>query len=88
MHFTTTFLRGLGVVLPIGITLYLVVWSIRAAEALMKPLALYHGNPNVAVVDLSPAVCTEVCLCYLKNAKLSEAAHHFMVCTEMQRSKN
>lgn len=55
---------------------------------LMKPLALYHGNPNVAVVDLSPAVCTEVCLCYLKNAKLSEAAHHFMVCTEMQRSKN
>lgn len=41
MHFTTTFLRGLGVVLPIGITLYLVVWSVRAAESLMKPLALW-----------------------------------------------
>jgi len=41
MHFTTTFLRGLGVVVPIGITLYLVVWSVRAAEALMKPLVLW-----------------------------------------------
>jgi uncharacterized membrane protein len=40
MHFTTTFLRGLGVVLPIALTLYLVVWFVRAAEALMKPLAL------------------------------------------------
>ncbi len=41
MHFTTTFLRGLGVVLPIGLTLYLVVWSVRMAESLMKPLALW-----------------------------------------------
>lgn len=40
MHFTTTFLRGLGVVLPIALTLYFVVWSVRAAEMLMKPLAL------------------------------------------------
>jgi len=40
MHFTTTFLRGLGVVLPIALTLYLVVWTVRAAEMLMKPLAL------------------------------------------------
>ena len=40
MPFTTTFLRGLGVVLPIGLTLYLVVWSVRMAESVMKPLAL------------------------------------------------
>jgi uncharacterized membrane protein len=40
MHFTTTFLRGLGVVLPIALTLYFVVWIVRAAEMLMKPLAL------------------------------------------------
>jgi uncharacterized membrane protein len=40
MHFTTTFLRGLGVVLPIALTLYFVVWAVREAEALMKPLAL------------------------------------------------
>ena len=40
MPFTTTFLRGLGVVLPIALTLYLVVWTVRAAESVMKPLAL------------------------------------------------
>lgn len=40
MHFTTTFLRGLGVVLPIALTVYCVVWSVRAGEAFMKPLAL------------------------------------------------
>lgn len=40
MPFTSTFLRGLGVVLPIGLTLYLVVWSVRMAESVMKPLAL------------------------------------------------
>lgn len=40
MHFTTTFLRGLGVVLPIALTLYFVVWTVGAAEELMRPLAL------------------------------------------------
>lgn len=40
MHFTTTFLRGLGVVLPIALTVYCVVWSVRAGETFMKPLAL------------------------------------------------
>jgi len=40
MHLTTTFLRGLGVVLPIALTIYLVVWAARAAETLLKPLAL------------------------------------------------
>jgi len=40
MPFTATFLRGLVVVLPIALTLWVVAWSVRAAEALMKPLAL------------------------------------------------
>jgi len=40
MHLTTTFLRGLGIVLPIALTIYLVVWIARAAETLLKPLAL------------------------------------------------
>lgn len=40
MHLTTTFLRGLGIVLPIALTIYLVAWIARAAEALLKPLAL------------------------------------------------
>lgn len=41
MHLTTTFLRGLGIVLPIALTLWVVVWSVRSAEAIMKPLALW-----------------------------------------------
>jgi len=40
MQLTTTFLRGLGIVLPIALTIYLVVWVARAAETLLKPLAL------------------------------------------------
>lgn len=40
MHFTTTFLRGLGVVLPIALTIYCVVWSVQVGEAFMKPVAL------------------------------------------------
>lgn len=41
MHLTSTLLRGLGIVLPIALTLGVVVWSVRSAEALMKPLALW-----------------------------------------------
>lgn len=41
MHFTTTFLRGLGVVLPIALTIYCVVWAVQAGEAFMKPLAVF-----------------------------------------------
>lgn len=41
MHsLTATFLRGLGVVLPIALTAYLVVWIARTAEALLSPLFL------------------------------------------------
>lgn len=40
MHLTSTFFRGLGVVLPIALTVYLVVWAARAAETLLKPIAL------------------------------------------------
>jgi uncharacterized membrane protein len=40
MQLTATFLRGLGIVLPIALTIYLVVWAAQAAEALLKPLAL------------------------------------------------
>lgn len=39
MHLTSTFLRGLGVVLPIALTLYLVVWIAGAAESLLAPMA-------------------------------------------------
>jgi uncharacterized membrane protein len=39
MHsLTSTFLRGLGVVLPIALTGYLVFWIATTAETLLKPL--------------------------------------------------
>ena len=38
------FLRGLGIVLPIALTIYLVVWAAQAAEALLKPLALLRSE--------------------------------------------
>ena len=39
MHsLTSTFLRGLGVVLPIALTAYLVFWMATTAESLLKPL--------------------------------------------------
>lgn len=53
---------------------------------LMKPLALYHANPQIVIVDISPTVSSEVCLCYLKGVELSKAAKHFVQCTESQRN--
>jgi uncharacterized membrane protein len=39
MHsLTSTFLRGLGIVLPIALTVYAVVWTARNTEMLLKPL--------------------------------------------------
>jgi uncharacterized membrane protein len=64
MHFTATFLRGLGVVLPIVLTLYLVVWTVRAAEMLMKPLALLLMPRSVDYVPGSGLVLG-VALVYL-----------------------
>ncbi|MBY0399699.1 DUF502 domain-containing protein [Myxococcota bacterium] len=56
MHFTTTFLRGLGVVLPIALTVYCVVWVMQAGEAFMKPLALLLMPESVAYVPGSGLV--------------------------------
>jgi DNA-binding transcriptional LysR family regulator len=47
---------------------------------LLKQLVLYRPNPKVAVVDVTPRVATQISLCYLKNAKLSDAAKNFIKC--------
>jgi len=53
----------------------------RAGVSLaLKQLALYRPNPKVAVVDVTPRVATQISLCYLKEAKLSNAAKHFIKC--------
>jgi uncharacterized membrane protein len=42
MHsLTTTFLRGLGIVLPIALTVYAVVWTAQNTEMLLKPLFVF-----------------------------------------------
>ncbi len=51
---------------------------------LMKPLALYLANPNVAIVDITPPVFTVLCLCSLKGVELTGAAKHFVQCAENQ----
>lgn len=56
MHFTTTFLRGLGVVLPIALTIYCVVWAVQAGEAFMKPLALFLMPKSIRYVPGSGLV--------------------------------
>jgi uncharacterized membrane protein len=35
-HITTTFLRGLGVVLPLSLTIWFVVWLAVATESLLR----------------------------------------------------
>jgi DNA-binding transcriptional LysR family regulator len=45
---------------------------------LMKQLALYVDNPEIAVLDISPGVSTQINLCYLKGIELSTAAKHFI----------
>lgn len=52
---------------------------------LMKPLALYLSNPKITIVDVTPVMSTQICLCYLKNNELSDAAKHFVECTEAQK---
>jgi uncharacterized membrane protein len=40
-YLTTIFLKGLGAVLPIALTLYLIYWLGRSIELLIRPILLY-----------------------------------------------
>lgn len=40
-HITSTFLRGLGVILPLALTIWVVVWFATSTEQLLKPLFLF-----------------------------------------------
>ena len=51
----------------------------------LKQLALYNSNSQIAIVDVTPVVTTEISLCYLKSVKLSKAAIQFLACAESQR---
>ena len=52
---------------------------------LMKQIALHVSNPNLAIVDITPSVTTQINLCYLKGTKLSAAGKQFLHCAEERR---
>lgn len=45
---------------------------------MLKQLLSHFSSPEVSIVEISPTVTTEISLCYLKDAKLSDAAKHFV----------
>ena len=55
---------------------------------MLKHPAVYLLNPNISIVNITPTMSIQIYLCYLKEAKLSNAAKHFIKCTEVQREKN
>jgi LysR family transcriptional regulator, transcription activator of glutamate synthase operon len=55
-----------------------------AVALMMKRLALYVSSPKIAIVDITPSVSTQINLCYLKRAELSDAAKQFIICAGVQ----
>jgi DNA-binding transcriptional LysR family regulator len=49
---------------------------------MLKQILLHFSDPKITVVDISPSVATQICLCYLKGTELSEVAKHFVQCTK------
>lgn len=54
---------------------------------MLKQILLHFSNPEIAIVDITPSVSTQINLCYLKGAKLSEVAKHFIQCAKSQKEK-
>lgn len=48
----------------------------------MKAIVHFLANPQIAVVDITPKVSTQIFLCYLKSAELSTSAVHFLECVD------
>lgn len=55
---------------------------------ILKHLAVYLQNPNIAIVDVTPIESIRIYLCHLKDAQLSAAAKQFINCTITQRESN
>lgn len=55
---------------------------------LMKQLASYFVDEDIAIVELTPTIHSKVCLCHLKDKELSEAAKQFIDCTNQQIELN
>ncbi len=55
---------------------------------IMEKLVSSANRSNIAIVEVEPLICTEVCLCYIKEKELSPAAKHFIRHVAMMGSKN
>ncbi len=51
---------------------------------ILKQILLHFSDPEIAIVDVTPSVSTEISLCYLKGVELSDAAKHFLLCAGFQ----
>ena len=52
----------------------------------LKQLVIFHSNPKIAIVDVTPRVTTQISLCFPKGVELSEAAKHFVLCAGPQKN--
>lgn len=51
---------------------------------MMKKLAVHSPHQHVAIVEITPTVITNINLCHLKNAELSDATKQFIKCTKKE----
>jgi LysR family transcriptional regulator, transcription activator of glutamate synthase operon len=49
---------------------------------MLKQILLHFSDPEIAIVDITPNVTTQIHLCYLKGIEVSEAAKHFLLCAK------
>jgi LysR family transcriptional regulator, transcription activator of glutamate synthase operon len=49
---------------------------------MLKQILLHFSDPEIAIVDITPNVTTQIHLCYLKGIEVSDAAKHFLLCAK------
>jgi LysR family transcriptional regulator, transcription activator of glutamate synthase operon len=49
---------------------------------MLKRILLHFSDPEIAIVDITPNVSTQIHLCYLRGIDVSEAAKHFLLCAK------
>lgn len=55
---------------------------------LMKKQVTFHNRKDIAMLEIIPVIHSDICLCYLKDAPLSDAAMHFIDCVERSKKND
>jgi len=55
---------------------------------LMKNLACNLKNPQIKIVEFTPRIMTDICICHLKGIELTSAVKQFKQCAIDSRDKN